>query len=70
MTFPATSTIPKSHTTTGQHRKVVIEMNRMGMMVDISHVADKTFFDAIATTRASVPPHIHRRGLSLTIRAT
>ena len=29
-------------------------MNRMGMMVDISHVADKTFFDAIAITRAPV----------------
>ena len=29
-------------------------MNRMGMMVDISHVADKTFFDAIATTKAPV----------------
>ena len=35
-------------------RQVVLEMNRMGMMVDISHVADKTFFDAIATTRAPV----------------
>ena len=29
-------------------------MNRLGMMVDISHVADKTFFDAIATTKAPV----------------
>jgi membrane dipeptidase len=35
-------------------RKVVLEMNRIGMMVDISHVADKTFYDVIATTRAPV----------------
>ncbi len=35
-------------------RQVVLEMNRLGMMVDISHVADKTFWDVIATTKAPV----------------
>ncbi len=35
-------------------KQVVLEMNRMGMMVDISHVADKTFWDAISTTKAPV----------------
>jgi membrane dipeptidase len=35
-------------------RQVVAEMNRMGMLVDISHVADKTFWDTIAVTKAPV----------------
>ncbi len=35
-------------------KQVVAEMNRLGMMVDISHVADKTFWDTIATTKAPV----------------
>jgi len=35
-------------------RDVVHEMNRIGMMIDISHVADKTFYDVVATTHAPV----------------
>lgn len=33
-------------------KDVVREMNRLGMMVDISHVADKTFWDALETSSA------------------
>lgn len=35
-------------------RQVVREMNRIGMIVDISHVADKTMYQALATSRAPV----------------
>jgi membrane dipeptidase len=35
-------------------RQVVHEMNRMGMMVDISHVADRTFYQALVSSRAPV----------------
>jgi membrane dipeptidase len=31
-------------------RDIVHEMNRLGMMVDISHVSDKTFYDALETS--------------------
>ena len=30
------------------------ELNKLGMMVDISHVADKTFYDALEITKAPV----------------
>ena len=35
-------------------RDVVRELNRLGIMEDISHVADKTFFDALEVTKAPV----------------
>src|SRR5215469_1818729 len=35
-------------------KDVVREMNRLGIIVDISHVSDKTFFDAIETSKAPV----------------
>lgn len=35
-------------------REVVSEMNRLGMMVDVSHVSDKTFWDIINTSTKPV----------------
>ena len=35
-------------------KAVITEMNRLGMMVDISHVSDKTMADVLATTKAPI----------------
>lgn len=35
-------------------REIVREMNRLGMMVDISHVSDRSFYNALTASRAPV----------------
>jgi len=46
-------------------KEVVAEMNRLGMMVDISHVSDKTFYDALEVSKAPIfASHSSCRALS------
>ncbi|HEY0079870.1 MAG TPA: dipeptidase [Pyrinomonadaceae bacterium] len=45
-------------------REVVREMNRLGIMVDVSHVSDKTFWDIIETsTKPIIATHSNARAL-------
>lgn len=35
-------------------KQVIAEMNRLGMMVDVSHASDKSFFDAVELSKAPI----------------
>jgi len=45
---------PEHNGLTDFGKDVVREMNRLGVIVDISHVSDKTFYDVLATSKAPV----------------
>jgi Zn-dependent dipeptidase, microsomal dipeptidase homolog len=56
---------PQHNGLTDFGRQVVREMNRIGMIVDISHVSDKTFYDAVTvSTKPLLATHSSCRALN------
>lgn len=56
---------PSSGGLTDFGRQIIAEMNRVGMIVDLSHVSDQTYFDVMAVTRKPVIlSHSNARALS------
>lgn len=45
---------PEDNGLTDFGKEVVFECNRLGIMVDVSHVSDKSFFDILQTTKTPV----------------
>ncbi|UCF32273.1 MAG: dipeptidase [Phycisphaerales bacterium] len=45
---------PRHHGLTDFGRAVICEMNRLGMMVDLSHASDETFWQAVELSKAPV----------------
>ena len=45
---------PRHNGLTDFGKQVMREMNRLGMLVDVSHVSDQTFYDVLETSRAPV----------------
>src|ERR1035437_6580046 len=48
------ATVPHHNGLTPFGHEVIAEMNRLGMMIDVSHASDKTFADVLAATRAPI----------------
>lgn len=47
-------TDPEDNGLSDYGRRVVEECNRIGMMIDVSHASDRSFYDVLAVTRAPV----------------
>jgi membrane dipeptidase len=61
----ASTDTPVHNGLTSFGKEVVREMNRIGMIVDVSHVADKTFYDVLSVTgKPVIASHSSCRALS------
>ncbi|MGQ8337177.1 dipeptidase [Sunxiuqinia sp. A32] len=45
---------PEHHGVSDFGKEVIVEMNRLGMMIDVSHMSDQSFFDVMQYSKAPV----------------
>ncbi|MFB3133824.1 MAG: dipeptidase [Rhodothermales bacterium] len=65
----ASQALPRWNGLNDLGRRLVQEMNRLGMLVDLAHVSDATFYDALAVSQAPVlVSHSSMRALTPSVR--